>query len=293
MKKILRKIFNYMQEISPIFSLRVLYFMTTKKVKLNLSDPETFDEKIQWLKFYWQDPLIVKCGDKYTVRKYIKDKGLKEILPRIYGSYDSPDEMDYNEYPSKYVIKTSNACKTVIIVNDANYINKKKIKTQLETWQNLDYSKTSIEPHYKYMFPKIIVEEFLEDGVGLFPTDYKFFCFNGKPKFVEVMTNRDENHNIERHFYDLNWQPLNYTGTEQNLVLKKPKLFDEMIRISEILSEDFPFVRVDLYEIKDQIIFGELTFTPSSGMATYFTKDAQQEVGNMLELPRHKKVGFK
>lgn len=143
------------------------------------------------------------------------------------------------------------------------------------------------------MFPKIIVEEFLEDGVGLFPTDYKFFCFNGKPKFVEVMTNRDENHNIERHFYDLNWQPLNYTGTEQNLVLKKPKLFDEMIRISEILSEDFPFVRVDLYEIKDQIIFGELTFTPTSGMATYFTKDAQQEVGNMLELPRHKKVGFK
>ncbi|WP_267899471.1 ATP-grasp fold amidoligase family protein, partial [Tetragenococcus koreensis] len=98
---------------------------------------------------------------------------------------------------------------------------------------------------------------------------------------------------IERHFYDLNWEPLNYTDIKQKQSLKKPKLFDEMICVSEILSEDFPFVRVDLYEIKDQIVFGELTFTPSSGMATYFTEAAQQEIGNMLELPADKKVGFK
>lgn len=292
MKKILRKIFNYMQEISPLVSLRILYFMVTKKF-LNLSNPKTFDEKIQWLKFYWQDPLIVKCGDKYTVREYIYSKGLKEILPQIYGSYDRPNEIEYDKYPAKYVIKTSNACKTIITVNNVKSIEKKQIETQLRNWQKLDYSKDSVEPHYKYMFPKIIVEEFLEDGTGIFPTDYKFFCFNGEPKFVEVMTDRDENYKIKRHFYDLTWKPLNFTKESSYQKVERPKLFDDMVRISQILSKDFPFVRVDLYEIKDKVVFGELTFTPTSGMATYLTENAQREIGNMLELPKRKKVGFK
>lgn len=293
MKKLLRKAFNELEEISPIFALRILYFYNTKEVRLNLSNPQTFDEKIQWLKFYWQDSLIVECGDKYTVRNYIEAKGLKHILTKTYGFYNSPDELEYDKYPSKYVIKTSNACKTIIIVNDKKSIKKEEIEAQLTTWQQMNFSKNSIEPHYAHMFPKIIVEEFLEDGTGIFPLDYKFFCFNGTPKFVEVMTNRDEEHNIERHFYDLNWQSLYYTNTEQGKIVEKPDLLDEMIEVSKTLSQDFPFVRVDLYNIKGKIVFGELTFTPTSGMATYLTKDAQKEIGDMLELPTNKKIGFK
>lgn len=288
----MRAAFNNVQKISPVLSVKLLYWKITKK-RLNLVKPKTFDEKIQWLKFYWQDPLVVKCGDKYTVRDYVREKGLDNILTKLYGSYDMPNELEYEKYPQKYVIKTSNSCKTIIIVDEKNGIDKKEIEKKLRTWQKLDYSKMSIEPHYAKMYPKIIVEEFLDDGTGIFPIDYKIFCFNGEPKFIEVMTDRTENHKIKRHFYDLNWVPLDYEKVKKNKVLEKPARLSEFINISKKLSEDFPFVRVDLYNLKDRIILGELTFTPSSGIATYYNEETQKELGSMIDLPKEKKIGFK
>lgn len=290
--KIKRKLFNYMQFFSKKYSAQIYYKLLGKK-KLNLSNPVTFDDKIQWLKLYHQIPIIVQCADKYSVRKYVSDKDLSENLTKIYGVYKKVSEIDIDSLPSQFAMKVTSGCKMNIIVKEKNEFDWDTSKKQLTKWLKEDFGKESIEPHYSQIEPKIIVEEYLSNKQGRFPDDYKFFCFNGKPKFVEVMTDRTEDNQITRHFYDLNWNRKDWTKERISRQLECPATFTKMIEIAKVLCKDFTFVRVDLYDVDGRIVFGELTFTPSSGIATYLTEKAQREIGDMLELPKEKKIGFK
>lgn len=284
--------FDFFAVLFPKTSVKILYKKRTKKT-LNLEKPITFDDKIQWLKLYYQDPLIVQCADKYNVRSYVTEKNLSSILTDLYGVYENPDEIDFDRLPDKFAVKVTSGCRMNIIVKEKTEFNWNRSKKQLTKWLKEDFGKVSVEPHYSYIKGKLIVEEYLSDKNGIFPTDYKFFCFNGVPRFVELITERTDDNQYNRHFYDLDWNKMSVTKEENDSELNPPENLQEMIRIAKILSEDFPFVRVDLYDIDGKVVFGELTFTPNAGMATYLTDEAQREFGDMLELPKEKKIGFK
>ncbi|MDT2819125.1 ATP-grasp fold amidoligase family protein [Vagococcus lutrae] len=285
--KIYHAIKNNLYKLSEERALKFAYLITTGK-RLNLKNPTTFNEKIQWLKLNWKSNLVVKCTDKYAVREYIESKGLSEILNELYFVYDDADEIIWEELPSAFALKTNNGCKTMFITKNKYELDKIEVKNKMNEWLESDYGLSSIEPHYSQIPPKIICEKYLENTCGEFPIDYKIFCFNGEPKFISVIFERTKTHKFKRFFMDLNWNILNFEKDKTILteIPKKPINLERMLEYSYILAEDFPFVRVDFYEMEGKVIFGELTFTPTSGMATYYTPEAQLLLGNWLTLPK-------
>ncbi|MDT2805865.1 ATP-grasp fold amidoligase family protein [Vagococcus lutrae] len=273
-------------KISEEKTLKLIYLINTHK-KLNIKNPTTFNEKIQWLKLNWKSNLVVMCTDKYLVREYVKSKGLSGILNELYFVFNDTDEIKWSELPASFALKTNNGCKSVVIAKDKNDLNELEVKEKMRAWLDEDFGLYSIEPHYSQIEPKIICEKYIENSKGEFPVDYKFFCFNGEPKFLALIDERDSSDNYKRYFIDLDWNLLNLDKDNNNIsyIPEKPESFDKMIQTARILATDFPFVRVDLYELEKKVVFGELTFTPVSGMATYFTDEAQLEIGNLIKLP--------
>lgn len=292
LKTILKNIYNITKNTIYIFSeelaLRFTYLVLTR-TRLDLINPTKFNEKIQWLKLNWKSNLVVKCTDKYAVREYIESKGLSKILNELYFVFDSADEIKWDDLPDSFALKTNNGCKTMFITKNKQKLDEQEVKQKMEKWLKMDYGPHSIEPHYSQIKPKIICEKYIENEEGEFPTDYKFFCFNGEPLFLAVIDERDGSDNYKRYFLDLNWKLLDLENSKDKLqdseIPEKPETFNEMVEYARILSADFPFVRVDLYEVNKNVLFGELTFTPVSGMATYFTDEAQLKIGNLINLP--------
>lgn len=262
------KILNLLKFIPDKTMLKIEYRIKTGR-KLNLKKPQMFTEKIQWYKLNYKNPILPKCVDKYEVRDYVKNKGLDCILNELYGVYDSFDEINFDVLPQKFVIKVTNGGGgiDVIICKNKSTLDIEKIKKQIEKAMKRKPGILGREWPYEKVIPRIIVERYIEhsDEEGLL--DYKFYCFNGKPKFL-LLINRKGNNIKEKSIYDMNFKLLQYKYVDYNRVnekLNKPEKFDDMIKIAEKLSEDFPFVRVDLYNVNGKIIFGELTFFPASG----------------------------
>jgi hypothetical protein len=271
-----------------------LGYLLKMKKRLDLNNPRTFNEKIQWLKLFWQKDIVSNCADKYKVRSYVVNKQLSFILLETYGIYKNTEDIAWSDFPDNFVIKTTNSCGTNIFVKD-NKFNKSEINKNLNKWLQEDYGKSHLEFHYSHIEPQILVEEYIDSDNEL-PQDYKFFCFNGIPKFILYIDERDINTGKKRKgFYDLTWNYLDYIDESKAKVIKNapmPAKLKEMIEIASKLSEDFPFVRVDLYSEKNRIIFGELTFTPMGGMANYFKKGIDEKIGGYLNLPEEKIKGF-
>ena len=262
------KILNLLKFIPDKTMLKIQYRIKTGR-KLNLKNPQRFTEKIQWYKLNYKNQILPKCVDKYEVRKYIKSKGLDYTLNELYGVYDSFDEIDFDMLPQKFVMKVTNGGGgiDVIICQDKNILDKNDTKKQIEKAMKRKQGVLGREWPYEKVIPRIIVEKYIEhpDEEGLL--DYKFYCFNGEPKFL-LLINRKSNNTKEKSIYDINFKLLQYKYIDYNAIdkrIKKPEKFDDMIKIAEKLSEDFPFVRVDLYNVNGKIIFGELTFFPASG----------------------------
>ncbi len=263
-----------------------------------------FTEKRWWLKFYYQKymlDLIQKCYDKYTVREYVQDKldgklGT-EILNDVYGIYDDAKEINFDCLPEKFVLKVTQSNGYNILVKNKYCINENEIKKQLNSWlikaKNADYL-----PESKFYFngkAKIICEKYLEDKEGNIPRDYKIFCFNGIPKFTYVTFDPIDSDGIMTHdytinLYDDNWKyiPVQYGEhpTDPNIIVNKPENYDQMLKIASVLSQEFPFVRVDLYNIDGKIYFGELTWVPSSDSLSFDPDEYDFKFGEMLKLPQ-------
>ncbi len=254
--------------------------------ELNLENPQTFNEKINWMKLYDRDPRKTVLADKYLVRNYVKEKIGEEYLIPLLGVWNSFDDIDFDVLPNQFVLKCNHGFACNLIVKDKCKLNIEETRQKFAKWMNTNYAfECGFELQYKDIEPKIIAEEYISpDGKSDLP-DYKFFCFNGEVKFLWTVIDRYADY--KRILFTPEWERLPYSVHEvapANCIVPKPEGLDEMLCIAKKLSEGFKHVRVDLYFNAGKIYFGEMTFTSESGTAEFIPKEFGKMVGDMLVL---------
>ena len=258
--------------------------------KLDLNNPKRFTEKIQWYKLYYRNPEIVECVDKYEVRNYLRRNGFSDILTNDYGVYDSPEDIDFDSLPHSFVLKDTlgGGGTSIIIVKDKKKIVWNRLKKQLVQWCGTELKKDLGRewPYYSGKKHRIFIEEYMEDSARL--NEYKFFCFNGKVEFLYYISERNLGMGGKFHILTRNFENTGVIriGDEPGLTeVVRPHHYEKMIRIAEKLAEKFPHVRVDLYEYKNQIKFGELTFYNASGYMKFSPDSFDIKIGECFKLP--------
>lgn len=256
--------------------------------KLDLRKPQTFNEKLQWLKIHDRNKFYTEVVDKYAVKKYIENKIGDEYNVKLLGVWDSFDEIDFSVLPEKFVLKCTHDSGGLVICTDKNKLDYVSAKAKIEKSLRTNYFYSSREWPYKNVLPRIIAEEFI--GVnGKVPEDYKFFTFDGKIDCVMVCRGRDQGH-LWFYFYDMNWERLIYQHAEleKNDEIAKPANFEKMRKVAEELAGDFKQARIDLYNIEGKVYFGEITLFNQSGFDTDITYKTDLMWGKKLELPQGK-----
>lgn len=260
---------------------------------LDLDNPRTYTEKIQWLKLYDRNPLYTKMVCKYDAKEYVKSiLGEEYIIPTI-GVWDSVEDIDFDSLPNQFVLKCTHDSGGLVICKDKSKLDIYSAKKKLKKCLNTNYYITSKEWPYKNVKRRIIAEKYMVDESGYELKDYKFFCFGGKVKALFVATDRGvEGEETKFDFFDENFKHLPLTNGHPNTkkTPKKPEFFDEMKRIAEILSKNIPHVRVDLYNINGKIYFGEMTFAHWSGFVPFQPEEWDYIFGSWLVLPSKKQI---
>ena len=265
--------------------LKLKYRLSMGK-KLNLKNPQSFNEKIQWLKLNDRNPEYTVMVDKYLVRQYIADKLGEEYLIPLLGVWDDPDEIDFDALPDKFVLKCNHNSGTgMYICKDKSSMDIDKVKKELRRGLKQNYYLHGREWPYKNVPRKIIAEQYMEDNSGDI-ADYKFMCFNGNVKCSFVCSDRFSDKGLHVTFLDRDWNVMpferHYPSVKEGL--PKPQNYEKMIEFAEILAKDIPFVRVDFYEVNGQIYFGELTFYPGSGMEEFTPEKWDCTIGSWIKL---------
>jgi hypothetical protein len=272
--------------------IKMQYFIKTGR-RLNLKNPQRYTEKLQWYKLYYRDPLMQQCADKYDVREYVRSKGLGYILNECYGVYERVEDIDFDSLPDQFVLKDTlgGGGNSIIICKDKATFDFENAKKQMQKWLSIDSNKKNEGREWVYQGRKhrIIIEKYIESNLsegGL--VDYKFFCFNGEPKYLYVIADRILGQIAGIGIFNVNFELLSVIRTDERPLernIEKPKNFDEMIDIVKIISKDFPHVRVDLYNQDGNIIFGENTFFDGSGYHKYEPDEFDYELGSYFKLP--------
>lgn len=284
-------IFALIQKIGQIFPDK-LYLQLVFRCKmgywLNLKNPKSFSEKIQWLKLYNRNSLYTMLVDKYAVKKWVAEKiGEEHIIPTL-GVWKNVNDIDFDRLPNQFVLKTTNGGGgDVIICRDKSNFDKKKAITLLNRGLKRSLYRELREWQYKHIPPRIIAEKYMEDESGEL-RDYKFFCFDGVVKALFIASDRlNVNEDTKFDFFDRNFNHLPITNGHPKAKIQpqKPKMYEEMISLAEKLSKGFPHVRVDLYEIDDKIYFGEMTFSHHSGLCPFDPVEWDYKFGEWLQLP--------
>jgi glycosyltransferase involved in cell wall biosynthesis len=262
-----------------------LYSRIILKKKIDLKNPQTFNEKIQWLKIhdYPNNPLVIKGADKYAVREYVTEKGLGDTLVPLLSNWEKTEDIEWNKLPQKFVLKCNHGCAYNLLCADKDTFNKVDAVKQLNKWMKEDFGAYNIELHYSKINPHIITcEEYLGECI----TDYKFYCFNGEPKYIYVSNDmiHDRQAQIGFFYMDGSKMPLKREDYTDIASVILPPFFDEMKKAAEILCSDFPFVRIDFFLANDRFYFAELTFTPSVGMMPLNLDKFDLEWGKMLDI---------
>ena len=264
-------------------------FKATFGRKLNLKEPKTFNEKLQWLKLYDRKAEYTTYVDKYKVREYIAEKLGEEYLIPLLGVWDNPDDIDFDALPDQFVLKCNHNSGTgMCICTDKSKLNITKVKKELKKGLKENYYFRGREWPYKNVERKITCEKFLKSGEGGL-IDYKFYCFNGEPKFLYVSQGLDNHATANISFLTMDWQFADFKRNDYNVfneLPKKPKNFDKMVEIAKILSKDVPFLRVDLYEVNDKVYFSELTFFPGSGFTKLEPEEWDYKFGSWIDLQK-------
>ena len=268
--------------------IKLQYFMKTRRV-LNLKNPVRYTEKIQWYKLNYRDDLITICSDKLAVRDYVQSKGLGSILNECYGVYGDVEEIEFSTLPTSFALKFTNGSGVNYFVNNKNELNERAIKDHMAAAIAAANPASGREWGYYGVPVRILAERLLPRDENNDIPDYKFFCFQGRVEFLYVMKNYVDDHAMgECSFFTRDFEKLPYRRSEYGPIkgaISKPKNFDRMIDIAEILSADFPHVRVDLYDLRDEIIFGELTFYPASGYSVFTPDEFDFVMGAKFQLP--------
>lgn len=263
--------------------------------EMDYHNPKTFNEKLNWIKFNYRDPLMTKCSGKDSVREYVRTvlgEGADRYLIPLSGGgvYDTLSDTDYDSLPEKFVLKLNNGSGKNIVCGSKSHANKQDILKEVSDWlkPGSNHYFSFFEWGYKNVKPKIVCEEYLGD-IGTI-RDYKFFCFNGVPRFIYVSQEYDSaKSKIDMEYVDLNWNRLNYKRKSYNPPVKsfeEPNSLQDMIKVAEALSRPFPFVRVDFFEVDDEPKVVELTFYPGAGYGAFESIDTDLHIGSMLRLPK-------
>lgn len=266
-----------------------LLFRRVMGQNLNLKNPQTFNEKLNWLKLYDRKPEYSKMVDKYEAKKYVASIIGEEYIIPTYGVWEKFDDIDFDVLPDKFVLKCTHDSGSIIFCFDKNnfdYVSaKKKITKALKQNAYLP----GREWAYKHVKPRIIAEELIVDNSKGGLKDYKFFCFNSNPKLIQVDFNRFKNH--KRNLYTTDWvfidAQIHYLN-DKNVQIDKPKQLDTMLNLSSKLSYNIPQIRVDLYTIEERIYFGELTLYHGSGQEIFNPESLNKEMGEYIQLPNLK-----
>lgn len=269
-----------------------LYYFGHMHKKLNLKNPKTFNEKLQWLKLYDRKPEYTMMVDKYEVKKYIAEQiGEEYVIPTL-GVWDSPEDIDFDSLPEKFALKCNhNSGLGMYICKDKTKMNVEKVKKELWRGIKQNYYWSGREWPYKNVKPRIIAEQYMEDSETAELRDYKIFCFNGVAKAMFVATERQKSgEEVKFDFFDMDFKHLCLKQGHPNADVcpVKPKLLDEMKRLAEKLSYNIPHVRVDFYEVNGRVYFGEFTFYHFSGVVPFNPEEWDYKFGEWIELPTKK-----
>ena len=254
--------------------------------KLDLENPRTYNEKLQWLKLYDKHPEYEKLVDKIDAKDYVaKTVGEKYIIPTI-ATWNTIDEIDWESLPNQFVIKCTSDSGGVVVCKDKSKLDIEKAKRKLRKGWGKNYYNQNKEYPYRNVKPRIIAERYMEDESGYELKDYKIFCFDGEPKYLFVATGRQQN-DTRFDFFDLEWNHLPVLNGHPNsdTPIREPENFDEMLDVARKLSKGMTEVRVDLYNVNGRIYFGELTFFHWSGMTKYEPMEWDYKFGEYIKLP--------
>lgn len=285
--RITRKIIGY---ISPKL-LASLYYRKTAGRWMSWKNPQDLNEKILWLSLCSDTTEWTDLADKYKVREFVEKKGLGNLLVKLYGVWEHAEDIDYEKLPERFVLKTNHGSGTNIIVRDKSKLDFKKTNEQLDKWLKMRFG-WPIESHYLRIKPLIIAEEYLEENVNKQSSsliDYKLFCLQGNPEGTLVCYDRSST-SVKMEWYDLDWtyHPEWSINSEQYQkgkgIIEKPHNWNQMLEAARLLSEGFPQVRVDFYDVNDKLYFGEMTFTSNQGTMTYLSRELLLELGKKVSL---------
>lgn len=272
--------------------------------ELDLNNPKSFNEKLQWLKLYNRRPEYTKMVDKYEAKKYVASIIGEEYIIPTYGVWDNFDDIDFETLPEQFVLKCTHGSGDVVIVSDKNVFDREEARKRLTKSLKTNYYRIGREWPYKNVKPRIIAEQYLEmadsDKIemqrGSFNLtrgqrsvmDYKFFCFDGIVKCFKIDMDRFIDH--KSNYFDVNMNPLPFgeesSPPKSNLVINRPRELETMIRTAAKLSSGHPFLRVDLYNIDGRVYFGELTLFPAGGFGTFCPEEWDMKIGEWLVLPK-------
>jgi len=260
--------------------------------KLNLDNPQEFNEKIEWYKVFYHPKILNQFVDKYAVRPFVEEKIGAQYLNEIYGVYESAKDVPFDELPNKFVIKGTHASSYNLIVKDKDKLDKTKATKLFTKWLSKNqYYRMGQEWAYKDVQPRLIVEKFLKEDDKNTLVDYKFYCFDGIAKFIDVHLDRDDDHKQECYDLDFNPLPFGKSARYKNISseIDKPTNLKEMVQLSEILAKNLPFVRIDLYSVNGKTIFGEMTFYPADARSKFYPDEYNKIIGDYFKLPKLEK----
>ncbi|QTE74989.1 glycosyl transferase [Clostridiales bacterium FE2010] len=267
--------------------LRMQYKQRTGK-KLNLDPPVLYNEKMQYFKLHCHEDIYHTLSDKYEVRDWVEGKLGSAYLTKIYGIYESVEEIPFDQLPDRFVLKLTNGSGFNYICEQKNEKEIRKIKRRFHMWLKLDFYMLGREWIYKGIKNRIICEEYLDSGSKYGLIDYKVFCFDGVAKMIQVDYSRFTDH--KRNLYTPEWEFIDETMAYQNdksAELNKPVMLKEMINAAEKLSQGFQQVRVDFYAYADRLIFGEMTFSHGAGYLRFGSEEFEKEMGDWWNLCDH------
>jgi len=254
--------------------------------KLNLNAPQTFNEKLQWLKLYDRKPEYTMMVDKYAVKKYVADTiGEEYVIPTL-GVWEHFDEIDFDSLPNQFVLKCTHDSGGLVICRDKSTLDLKDAQNKITKSLNRNYYYVGREWPYKNVKPRVIAEKYIEDSVTGDLRDYKVLCFSGEPKLIELHKERFSNHTQD--FYDTDWNRQTITQCGEPLsdkVEKKPEALEKMLALSRMLAKDIPHVRVDWYLNEEKLFLGELTFYDASGFDPFDNEEDDLMIGSWISLP--------
>lgn len=290
-----RKAVIKLLSLLPDKAMLKLFYRVRMGEKLNLKRPRTFNEKLQWSKLYYRNPLLIKCSNKYTVREYVASCGLEDILNENYGVFDEFEDIDFSKLPNEFVLKDTvgGYGERVWLCEDKQSLDIEAVKEKINTWLHSSIGKNFAREWSFYSQPKrqVIVEKLLKSNAEGDLPDYKFFCFDGEVKYLYFMRNYTKDSTKgECAFLNRDFELIGVTREEYipiEIQPEKPKNYERMLEIAEILSKGFPHVRVDLYNIDGKIVFGEMTFFTCDGYAKFTPRDFDKTLGDCFTLTKY------